>query len=203
MALVLTGLAPAAHAQWPLQAQAAPNVVRMAHGYGGECHSCDLSGRQLERARFVGSFTGTNFSKANLADAQLASCNLDRATFTSAILTQANASGSKMNGANFTNAELERVNFASAQLGGASFMLAQAEEAVFSGADLREANFTLAKLTGADFSNADLTLATFDRAVLSGANLSQARGLTQKQLANACGDAETQLRPGLTLRRCN
>ena len=48
---------------------------------------------------------------------------------------------------------------------------------------------------------ADLTGADLD-ANLSGANLSDAKNLTQEQLDKACGNADTKLPEGLTLKAC-
>jgi Pentapeptide repeats (8 copies) len=60
------------------------------------------------------------------------------------------------------------------------------------GAHLSRANLRAANLSGADLSGADL----------SSADLSRAWDLTQEQLDKACGNADTQLPEGLTLKAC-
>ena len=53
-----------------------------------------------------------------------------------------------------------------------------------------------------DLSNANLSRATLTNANLSGADLSNAKNLTQMQVEEACGDANTNLPEGLTLKPC-
>ncbi len=66
-----------------------------------------------------------------------------------------------------------------------------------------EANFTDADLSYMTFASADVTDAIFMRAGIHGADLAQAHGLTQAQLNQACGDAETLAPRGLRVRMCN
>jgi uncharacterized protein YjbI with pentapeptide repeats len=61
-------------------------------------------------------------------------------------------------------------------------------------------NLTAANLSGADLSRADLTGARLRFADLSGANLTGAKNLTREQLDKACGNADTKLPGGLTLK---
>jgi Pentapeptide repeats (8 copies) len=86
------------------------------------------------------------------------------------------------------------------------------------GADLRIANLTDVNLSGANLIGADLVGADLSRARLFGANLSRAdlradltradlsrdltdaKNLTQEQLDQACGNADTKLPEGLTLK---
>jgi len=70
--------------------------------------------------------------------------------------------------------------------------------ASFRNADLSGADFTRARLDYADFTGATLSLARF-----KGADLSLAKGLTQKQLDDACGDADTKLPQGLSVKSCS
>ena len=76
-----------------------------------------------------------------------------------------------------------------------------------SGCNLSDASFRNTDLSHVDFSgailrNADLTGAKLAAANISGADLSTAKGLTQVQLAAACGDAATKLPHRLTVRFC-
>jgi uncharacterized protein YjbI with pentapeptide repeats len=70
--------------------------------------------------------------------------------------------------------------------------------ASFRDTDLAGANLAHAKLDDADFTNADLSITSF-----KGTDLSHARGLTQKQLDQACGDANTKPPFGLRIRTCS
>jgi hypothetical protein len=75
-------------------------------------------------------------------------------------------------------------------------------DAILSGADLSGAILFDADLSDADLSDADLSLAILSLAILSLANLSKAKDLIQDQLNTACGDGETKLPEGLTVRPC-
>lgn len=99
------------------------------------------------------------------------------------ILAGAKMSNSVFNGADFTRAVLTR---------------ADATDTEFV-----EANFTDADLTYVNFANAVVTDAIFTRANIAGTNLGEARGLTQAQLNQACGDNETLTPRGLRVRTCN
>jgi uncharacterized protein YjbI with pentapeptide repeats len=57
-------------------------------------------------------------------------------------------------------------------------------------------------LSGADLSGANLSGADLSRADLSGVDLSGARELTQTQLDEACGDGNTKLPEGFTIKPC-
>ena len=68
------------------------------------------------------------------------------------------------------------------------------------GADLSGADLSDANLSGANLSGANLSDANLSGANLSGANLTGAKNLTQEQLDKACGNADTKLPEGLTLK---
>ncbi|HEX4159155.1 MAG TPA: pentapeptide repeat-containing protein [Rhizomicrobium sp.] len=70
--------------------------------------------------------------------------------------------------------------------------------ASFRGADLSGANLAHAELGGADLSGARLTITS-----IRAADLSRAKGLTQAQLDQACGDAETKLPANLHVKTCS
>jgi len=71
-------------------------------------------------------------------------------------------------------------------------------DASFRGADLSGANLAHAQLGGADLSGAHLTITS-----IRAADLSRAKGLTQAQLDQACGDAETKLPAHLHVKICS
>ena len=60
----------------------------------------------------------------------------------------------------------------------------------------------MATLVGGNFDGADFKDAELHHAVIAGVDLSHARGLTQDQVDDACGDARTRLPKGLTLHAC-
>jgi Pentapeptide repeats (8 copies) len=78
--------------------------------------------------------------------------------------------------------------------------------ATLTAADLTGANLTAADLTGANLTGAtltaDLTYAVLMGANLTGANLTYATGLSQDQLDAACGDKDTKLPSGITIKPC-
>jgi len=93
-----------------------------------------------------------------------------------------------LEGANFSHAKLFLMCMSYADFKGASFR----------GTDLSGANLAHAKLDGADFSGARLTITSF-----KGTDLSRTKGLTQKQLDQACGDAATISPAGLHVKTCS
>ena len=93
-----------------------------------------------------------------------------------------------LEGADFSHAKLFLMCMSYADFKGASFR----------GTDLSGANLAHAKLDGADFSGAQLTITSF-----KGTDLSRAKGLTQKQLDQACGDAATISPAGLHVKTCS
>lgn len=105
--------------------------------------------------------------------------------------------------AQLQNADLHRVGLMESNLRRANLCCASFERAVlrktdFSGSDLRSAILDGADLCRADFSGADLRDAslvfTFLKFTdLRGADLSTARGLTDAQIRDSYGDANTRL----------
>jgi uncharacterized protein YjbI with pentapeptide repeats len=119
--------------------------------------------------------------------------------------------------ADFSNLEMKDRNFAGARLRQADFSAAVMNHTSFAGADLRDVNAYGAVFTGTNFAGANLTNASFVGTYLEGANLRGANlagvnfsgaemdrtiGLTEAQLAGACGDSTTTLPRGLHLRTC-
>ncbi len=145
----------------------------LAPAYGGVCEECDLSGRILTGARM----THSNFSRTD---------------FSNAVMTRADASHSEFEGADFTQADLTRVRLIDASCPHARFQSARLTQVDARGADFTRANFA----------GADVTRMNFEDADLSGADLRNTRGLTQRQLNEACGDGHTRLPRGLSVGRC-
>src|SRR4051794_25545343 len=144
----------------------------------------DLSGADLSKA--VG--WKANFARANLDHANLSGTDLSRVIFVDA----------KIAGADFRKSEVSRADFSRADLTGADLSKAQLVRAVFTDAKLSGVRFTHADLARANLKELDLAGVDFARAYLfqarlEGADLSRAVGLTQDQLALACGTTETKL----------
>jgi uncharacterized protein YjbI with pentapeptide repeats len=110
-------------------------------------------------------------------------CNLAGADLSNTCVKYGN-----LEGADFSHAKLFLMCMSYADFKGASFR----------GTDLSGANLAHAKLDGADFSGAQLTITSF-----KGTDLSRAKGLTQKQLDQACGDAATISPAGLHVKTCS
>src|ERR1700761_1117203 len=119
--------------------------------------------------------------------------------------------------ADFANLELKDRNFAGARLRQSDMSAAVMNHTTFAGGDLRDLNAYGTVFTGANFAGTNLTNASFVGAYLQGANfrgatlsgvnfsgaeMDRAVGLTQAQLAGACGDDTTSLPRGLHLRPC-
>ncbi|HUJ03161.1 MAG TPA: pentapeptide repeat-containing protein [Rhizomicrobium sp.] len=107
--------------------------------------------------------------------------------FAGADLSNTCVKGGDLQGANFERAELTLMCMSYADFRAANFR----------GADLAAANLAHARLDGADFTGANLTITSFD-----GTDLSRAVGLTQAQLDQACGDADTKAPAGLKVPAC-
>jgi len=146
--------------------------------FGGDLRGANLFGADLSNAIL---------SDADLSDADLNSANLSKAALRGALLFGAHLSGANLRGAKLTNADLSGAN------------LTDVNQDVFftPPIDLSNANLSRANLTNANLTNANLSGAD-----LSSADLSNAKNLTQMQVDEACGDANTKLPEGLTLKPC-
>jgi uncharacterized protein YjbI with pentapeptide repeats len=168
------------------------------------CRGCTLAG-----ANFNGSFLrlaslqGADMRQAKLAGAELSGTLLTRANLEGADMRGANASGADLRGANLKRADLSYAHvdaamlidtdFTGAKLVGADFRAIELVKGLtFRDADLTDAGFRYAFLRGVDFRGAKL----------SGADFTRAFGLSNEQLALACGDERTKLPEGLTIPVC-
>lgn len=124
-------------------------------------------------------------------------CNLFQADLTGLQAAGRNFAGARLRQSDMTAAVLNRANFRGADLRDVNAYGAVFSSANFSNADLTNAGFVGTYLQGSTFAGANLSGANF-----SGAEMDQARGLTQRQLNAACGDATTRLPPGLTIPSC-
>jgi hypothetical protein len=168
------------------------------------CRGCTLAG-----ANFNGSFLrlaslqGADMRQAKLAGAELSGTLLTRANLEGADMRGANASGADLRGANLKRADLSHAHvdaamlmdtdFTGAKLVGADFRAIELVKGLtFRDADLTDAGFRYAFLRGVDFRGAKL----------SGADFTRAFGLSNEQLALACGDEKTKLPDGLKIPMC-
>ena len=92
-----------------------------------------------------------------------------------------------LHGADFTGADATLMCMSFANFTGVSFR----------GTELSGANLAGAKMDGADLTGAGTSITSF-----LGTDLTKVKGLTQKQLNVACGDATTKLPPGLKIHTC-
>ena len=124
-------------------------------------------------------------------------CNLFQADFSNRNLKGKSFAGARMRQADLTSAVMNGTSFARADLRDVDAYAGVFTAANFAGANLTNASFVGTYLQGANFQGATLAGVNF-----SGAEMGRARGLTQRQLAGACGDETTELPRGLRLRAC-
>ncbi len=137
---------------------------------------------QIAAAARGASCPGCNLFQADLTYRELGGRNFSRAR-----LRQADLSFGTFSRTNFSGADLRDLNAAGAVFSGANFAGANLANATLVGSHLEGANFTGATLTGVN---------------LGGAEMRTARGLSQRQLSQACGDQATMLPAGLSVRPC-
>ncbi len=130
---------------------------------------------------------GASCPRCNLFQADFSNLQMKGRNFVGARLRQADMSTAEITHTDFAGSDLRDVNAYGAVLGGSNFASANLVNASLVGTYLQGANFRGAHLAGANFSGAEM-----DRAV----------GLTQGQLAQACGDAATTAPAGLRLPVC-
>ena len=114
-----------------------------------------------------------------------------------------NCPGCDLHGADLSNQCVKGGDLTGADFSGvnAHYMcmsLANFTRVNFKGADLTGANLAHSNLT-----DADLTGAVLDITSIKGADLSRAKGLTQAQLDQACGDKDTKVPAGLKAKSCS
>jgi uncharacterized protein YjbI with pentapeptide repeats len=164
----------------------------------------NLSGATLGFAElYDANLAHANLSGATLTFAKLHRADLGSATLSGAVLFRAELIGADLTHANLSNANLLGANLSGARLGidiPSDSTVVDPRSGVVE--DLGGANLSKAKLRFADLSGADLTHANLSGADLSNANLSNVKNLTQAQLDEACGNANTKLPKELTLKPC-
>lgn len=152
----------------------------------------DLTCADLQGATF---YEGTNLNGVNLSNANL------RGSFVLNNSDDENARTALRRG-KFENANLNEAEWYYVDLSEADLRAAQMRDTVFYACSFKGADFTGADLNGAELVECDLTDAILTDANLSGANLVEVTGLTARQLATACGNADTVLGENLTVPDC-
>lgn len=168
------------------------------------CRGCTLAGAN---------FNGSYLRLASLQHADLRKAQLAGAELTGTLLAYADLEGANLKGANAAGVDLRGANLKGADLSHARLDAAMLTDTDFTGAKLVGANFRVVELVkGLKFRDTDLTGAIFRYAFLrgvdfrganlSGADFTRAFGLSNEQLALACGDEKTKLPEGLTIPMC-
>jgi uncharacterized protein YjbI with pentapeptide repeats len=106
-------------------------------------------------------------------------------------------------GADLTNTCVKHGNLEGADFDGASAVLMCMSYADFRGATFRKTDLSGANLAHADLDGADLSGAVMSITSLKGTDLTRAKGLTQHQLDEACGDGETKVPAGMKVKICS
>jgi len=145
---------------------------------GADLRGANLSGRDLRYA----DLRGAELEGANLSDSNLRRAMLD---------------GISARGSNWRAAHLDGASFAGADLTGANLGAIHAYRVDFRGADLSKADIRNASLSHALLGGAGL-----NGTMLSGSYMRFVSGLVDSQLRGACGDRETLLPPGFSIRPC-
>tara|TARA_R110000824_G_scaffold390760_4_gene587616 strand:- start:35932 stop:36795 length:864 start_codon:yes stop_codon:yes gene_type:complete len=168
------------------------------------CRNCTLAGANFNGSYLrLASLQGADMRQAKLAGAELSGTLLTRANLEGADMRGANAAGGDFRKANLKGVDLSYArmdatllagaDFTGAKLVGANFRLIEFVSGVtFRDTDARGAIFRFAFLRGVDFRGANL----------SGADFTRAFGLSNEQLALACGDEKTKLPDGLRIPKC-
>ena len=163
-------------------------TLRDGNLYGAELREVKFQGADLRRANLQ----GVDFFRADLQRVEFFSADLQGAS-----LYRANLEGVRAREANFHGADLF-----DADVRGVDLFSADLQETNFYRAHLELASLHRANLLGADLRRADLLGTELRGAKLQEADLSTAKNLTQAQLDEACGDADTKLPSGLTIQTC-
>jgi hypothetical protein len=145
---------------------------------GADLQTANLSGRDLRYADLRG---------ADLKFADLGGSNLRRALIDGAVASSSNWRDAYLDGASFVGADLS----------GAVLAGVHAYRVDFRGADLANAD-----IRNASLSHALLAETRLNGALLNGTYMRFVEGLVASQLAEACGDRDTLLPPGFSIRPC-
>ena len=110
--------------------------------------------------------------------------------------------GCDLSGAHLRVARIPGANLAGADLSEADLISADLGRTDLTGADLTNANLIRASLVGATLTGARFEGANLTRTHIEDTDLSGAIGLTPAQLRLACGNANTKLPAGFSVKPC-
>ncbi len=110
--------------------------------------------------------------------------------------------GCDLAGAHLRVARLAGADLAGANLSGADLISADLGRTDLTGANLANANLIRANLVGATLTGTRFDGALLTRTHIEDTDLTGAIGLTQAQLRLACGNANTKLPAGLSVKPC-
>lgn len=110
--------------------------------------------------------------------------------------------GCNLSGAHLRVARIAGADLARADLSAADLISADLGRTNLTGANLTNANLIRASLVGATLTGAQLQGANLTRTHIEDTDLTRARGLTQAQLRLACGNANTKLPAGFSVKPC-
>ncbi|MEM6557142.1 MAG: pentapeptide repeat-containing protein [Pseudomonadota bacterium] len=130
---------------------------------------------------------GQSCPGCNLFQAELSYKDANKIDLSGARLRQSNLALTTYDDANLSGANLSIANLFGARFNRTNFSRANLQNAIAVGTYFGASNLTGADLSGANFSGADLSLA---------------KGLSQAQLNQACGDTNTKLPKGKSIPNC-
>lgn len=118
-------------------------------------------------------------------------------------LKQTNAcAGCNLSGAHLRVARIPGADLAGADLSRADLISADLGRTDLTDANLTNANLIRASLVGANLTGTQMAGANLTRTHIEDTDLTAAIGLTQAQLRLACGNANTKLPAGFTVKPC-
>jgi uncharacterized protein YjbI with pentapeptide repeats len=162
---------------------------------GCDFSRADLSGSDLSRCHA----TFASFVDANLASAILNEARLEQCDFRGASMVRANLTGADVRGANLRGSDLRRANLTSVSCKGAVWDGANLEKAIVISVDLRGAKMEGLVLREANLEGCDLEGACLRGSDLSRANLWGCNGLDMADLSG-CNLTGAILPPSKTAR---
>jgi uncharacterized protein YjbI with pentapeptide repeats len=109
----------------------------------------------------------------------------------------------RLSHADLTNQCVKHGNLKGADFDDARMVLMCMSWGDYTGASFRGADLSGANLAHANLGDADLTGARLTIASIRAADLSTTKGLTQRQVDEACGDSKTRLPPNLHVNICS
>ena len=181
---------------------------------GVDLRGARLEGADLSRAGLEGAYLyqawldGADLSRAGLEGADLTLARLEGADLSRAGLERANLGLAELEGADLRDARLEGADLSRARLEGAYLYQAWLDGADLRWAGLEGADLRWARLEGAylyqawldgadlrwaQFQSAEWASATFAASLAHSADFTRGKNLTQTQLAQVIGDADTVL----------